>query len=139
MIIYFTVQDNDFGQEMSYFGEGLINKIYSYEPHKNLKKLNTLKEYEEAFEKIEKHNKMMEEISPNSSKPISSECKEYLFSIIRDLFASHLEYSRYASDPSTIEYLNKNFNVKIVDNFKDEWENGEGFYYITSNNILLNV
>lgn len=140
MIIYLSVHDNDFGKDLSQFTHNLNNKIRFYQNYPDLESIeDNVDELAKAYKKMRDHDKFLKELNPNNDEPLSSESEMKLIEILKSLFEEFVR-SRYENtDLHSMNYLIENFETKLVPYFKDEWSNGEDYYYVTSNNLFINV
>ena len=140
MIIYLSVHDNNFGKDLSLFAHNLNSKIRFYKNYPDLESIeNGSDELANTFKKMREHDRFLEELSPNHDEPLSSESDMKLIEILKALFEDFVR-SRYENtDLQLVTYLIGNFEAKIVPYFKDESSNGEDYYYVTSNNLFINV
>ena len=120
MIIKYTLNDTNFNSLLNEFGNNLNGKIKDY--------IGGLfynnKDFDEYFSYVNIINCM------DLNSCLDEKQKKDLINIIKILFKKYTNKNLYLMD---------NFKVEIVDSFSDIYSKREYFYYITSNNVLINI
>lgn len=119
MIIKYTLNDTSFNSLLNEFGNNLNDKIKDY-----IGELFNNKDFDEYLSYVKVINCM------DLNSHLDGKQKKDLINIIKILFKKYTNKNLYLMD---------NFKVEIVDNFSDIYSKNEYFYYITSNNVLINI
>jgi hypothetical protein len=135
MIIRMTVNDNDFGEIMKDYFKDFRLKLSCG----GLDNDTVGMSQDEVLAMIMNHRKINELLNPNFDSKLSSTDKKFIINAVVSSFENFINSKvMLGLDVNTGVYLKNNFNVSIIDTLKDEWENGEAFYWLQHSNTIVN-
>lgn len=111
MIIKLTFNDNDFTHILEDYADKIFDITY-------FDSINQFSEFKSNIYKLENDiltRTERQRLKETIENQIRTNCKKYL------------------KKQNSSDYLIKSLEIKIVENIKDKWQNGEVVYYITSN------
>lgn len=128
MIIRLTVHDNDFSHLLESFVDTLFDRLYW-----PISKPSSMSVDEWLINYWKPKRKIQKILNPNITEQLTSEEKLLICSEVLNCWQRFLDSPNLQLDSHDKEYLIKNFNTSISFTFTDKWENGEVFYYFTTN------
>lgn len=128
MIVKVTVHDNDFSGILEIFMKKFyMNVVY-------LKVDNTL-DTQMQLDKFRKQRELNYLMNPNQDTEWNEENKRVVIEAVKLGFAEFIK-----SEPKDEqEYMLRNLEVEVIDSLKDEWENGENFYWFQHGDCVVNL
>lgn len=131
MIIRLTVNDNDYSEQIALYFKDFIMRMYELHPDNCF----TIDDDPREIMAWRKREFVMRKLlNPNNDIIWDETNKNAIINQVKRTFHSFLEVHL----PDDIEYLERNLEVDVIAQLKDEWENGEVFYWLQHAGVAIN-
>jgi len=128
MIVRVTVNDNDFSGVL----EAFMEQFYSNVVYFGIPQYLSEDEKNKLYKKSKELNHLL---NPNYDVEWTDENKQKVIDGVKEAFKYYVQNE---SDEDR-EYLIENFEVEIMESLKDEWQNGENFYWFQHGDAVVNL
>lgn len=141
MIIRFTIHDNNFSDVLKSFAIQFYSKVI----FRDIKDDVTTEEIFEEELRRHRELKRWQQLLCDHDQLLAPEDKEFVCNCIRTAWNDFVDkvdmtlYDQYDIEDieHTRKYFKENFEVEVVDGFREMWENSEVCYYFTTAQMFI--